>query len=134
MLTPGKLEELAPELFEFLVSHAGELDLQIAVPNRYDTHLKPYVEFDPEDLEAVGAWLIAHIEYQKREIAKMARLSEFHRSQQTDEDESLTLGEAYERHAEGTARMEELLEGEEKRYFLEELLEGEASEEEEGTV
>jgi transcriptional regulator with XRE-family HTH domain len=112
VLNPAALEDLAPEFFEFLLSHADELDLQMAVPNRYDTHLKPYAGCGPEDLEAIGAWMATQIEHNEREAAKMARLLEFHQSQLTDKDEGLTLGEAYERHEEGTARMEELLEGE----------------------
>jgi transcriptional regulator with XRE-family HTH domain len=51
------LEELDPEAAEFLWTHVEELDLRIAVPNRWGVGLKTLEQADTqEDAEAIAAW------------------------------------------------------------------------------
>ncbi len=71
VLDPTALAELDAEILEFLQSHAEEISLRVAVPNKWDVALKPYANIRREDYEALREWC-------REEAAYAAEMEQWH--------------------------------------------------------
>jgi transcriptional regulator with XRE-family HTH domain len=57
VLDPGGLAELDESVWRFLIEHAEEINLRVAVPNRWDVGLKRHQDVSEADAVAIHSYL-----------------------------------------------------------------------------
>jgi transcriptional regulator with XRE-family HTH domain len=71
VLDPAALWELDESVARFIIEHAEEIDLRLAVPNKWDVGLKPHEYVTEADVRAIK-------EYCDKEVAYVKAMAEYH--------------------------------------------------------
>jgi transcriptional regulator with XRE-family HTH domain len=100
-VTPGHwvldfaaLSDLDDSIADFLVEHAGEIALRVAVPNRWGIGLKRFADVDGADAQAIVDYNRRQIRHSMRMVARLENNRALLQEHATDETQK--MGEVFD--------------------------------------